>query len=163
MACLLAVLAAGCAGYRVGPSNGTAAGSKSVEIRLFRDDTMEPRLLEAVGMALRRRVQQDGTYRLSTAGEADIIVTGAITGFDRAGVSFQPRDILTVRDFTLSLVAHVTATERSSGKVLLDRDVTGKSTIRVGADMASAERQAVPLLAEDLARNTVSLLSEGTW
>jgi hypothetical protein len=33
----------------------------------------------------------------------------------------------------------------------------------VGTDLADAERQSLPLLAEDLARNVTVLLTEGTW
>ena len=39
----------------------------------------------------------------------------------------------------------------------------GRTTLRPGADFSSAERQAVPLLAEDLARNITSLLVDGSW
>jgi hypothetical protein len=35
--------------------------------------------------------------------------------------------------------------------------------IRVGSDLTSAERQALPLLAADLARNITALLADGTW
>jgi len=35
--------------------------------------------------------------------------------------------------------------------------------IRVGDDLTSTERQALPLLAADLAKNVTTLLVEGTW
>ena len=63
----------------------------------------------------------------------------------------------------MSLTARVTAREKSTGKVLLDQPVTGYTLIRVGADLPSAERQAMPLLAHDLAKNVTALLSEGKW
>ena len=63
----------------------------------------------------------------------------------------------------MTLTVKVTATERVGGKVVLDRDVTGRTTVRVGADLPSAERQALPLLADDFARNATTLLVEGTW
>jgi hypothetical protein len=108
-------------------------------------------------------LQQDGTYLLSTRGEPDIILSGVITEYRRSGISFEPRDVITPRDFQIRLAAKVTATERSTGRVLLDREVGGRTTIRIGPDLASAERQAVPSLAEDLARNVTSLLADGTW
>jgi hypothetical protein len=153
----------GCAGYRLGPTNGTAAGSKSVRVNLFRNDTFEPRLTEAIGTALRRTLQQDGTYRLSTHGEADIVVDGVVTRYHRTGVAFQPQDTITPTDFQISILAKVTAIERNTGRVILDREVGGRTTIRIGPDLASAEREAVPNLAEDLARNVTSLLVDGTW
>jgi hypothetical protein len=91
------------------------------------------------------------------------VVSGAILRFDRTEVSFQPGDIITPRDYRVSIVAQVLARERITGKVLLNREVTGYTTVRVGADLSSAERQAVPLIADDLGRRVVSLLSEGPW
>jgi Lipopolysaccharide-assembly len=160
---MVALLWAGCAGYRVGPTNGEVSGAKSMRLDLFRNETFEPRLSEAVCTALRRDVQQDGTYRLSTQGEADIVVSGVITKYRRMGVSYDPLDVITPRDFQVTIVAKITATERSTGRVIIDKEVGGRTTIQIGPDLASAERQAVPLLAEDLARNVTSLLVDGTW
>jgi len=41
--------------------------------------------------------------------------------------------------------------------------VTGYTLVHVGTDLADAERQAAPLLAEDLAQNIAELLTEGVW
>lgn len=163
LAALLEGAGGGCAGYRLGPTNPELTGDKTVQVNFFENRTLEPRLAEAVNHALRKRLQQDGTYRLNTRGDGDIIVNGAILKFDRQGVSFQPNDILTVRDYQVTLTVKVTATDRLSGKVVLDREVTGRTTVRVGSDLPSAERQAVPVLAEDFARNATTLLAEGTW
>jgi hypothetical protein len=153
----------GCAGYRLGPTNGEIAGAKSIRVNLFRNETFEPRLSEAIGTALRRTLQQDGTYRLNTRGDPDIIVDGVVTHYRRIGVAFEPQDTITPTDFQIAILAKVTAVERSTGRVVLDREVGGRTTIRIGPDLASAERQAVPNLAEDLARNVASLLVDGTW
>ncbi|MGV3771272.1 MAG: LPS assembly lipoprotein LptE [Verrucomicrobiales bacterium] len=153
----------GCAGYRLGPTNGSPAGARSIQINLFQNQTMEPRLSESVGMAMRRILQQDGTYRLATQDDGDIVVTGVINNFSRNALSFQPADVVTARDYTLTMRAHVIATEAATGKVILDANVTGRTTLRVGADLSSAERQAVPLMAEDLARNVSGLLVDGSW
>jgi hypothetical protein len=160
---VLALGLAGCAGYRVGPTNGLAAGEKSVQVNFFQNKTFEPRLVEAVNSALRKNLQKDGTYRLNTKDEGDIIITGEIVRFNRSPLSFQAADIITVRDYTLSLTAKIVATDRTSGKIVLQREVSGKTTIRAGTDLASAERQAVPLLADDLAKNATAMLADGTW
>jgi hypothetical protein len=160
---LLAGLLAGCAGYQLGPTNGTAAGSRSVEVRLFANHTLEPRLSEPIAQALRKRLQQDGTFHLDTQGNADVIVTGDITSFARDPLSFQRTDIITTRDYDMKVTVHVKATERGSGKVLVERDVTGRSTIQGGADLGSAEREAAPLVAESIARQVTDLLADGSW
>ena len=153
----------GCAGYRLGPTNGMEARSKSIQVNPFQNQTLEPRLTDHTTHSLRKRLQQDGTYELNTKDSGDVIVNGVITGFRRSELAFQPSDVRTVRDYHLYMTAQVRAVDRATGKVLLNRPVTGRTTIRVGSDLASAERQAIPLLAEDLARNTTSLLVDGTW
>lgn len=159
---VLSLVAGGCA-YRLGPTNGQASGSRSVQVVPFQNKTIEPRLIEAVNFAFRRQLQQDGTYKLDTHNEGDVIVNGTILDYKRQGISLQSHDALTPRDYRLTITAHVTARERASGKVLLDRTVTGHSDIRIGTDLSSAERQALPLVAEDLARNATALLVDGTW
>jgi hypothetical protein len=159
----LALLCAGCAGYRLGPTNGTVAGEKTIQISPFSNETFEPRLSDPITSALRKSFQRDGTFRLETRGEGDVLLSGVLIRYEREAISFQPRDILSGRDFEVRLVAKVTATERSTGRVLLDREVAGRTSIRTGPDLSSAERQAAPLLAEDLARNITSLLVDGSW
>ncbi|MDB6057666.1 MAG: hypothetical protein JWO95_1510 [Verrucomicrobiales bacterium] len=159
---LLAALC-GCAGYKLGPTNGDVAGSRSVSVQPFLNDTLEPRLSDYVTLELRKRLQQDGTFRLETHDSGDLILSGHITKFDRSELGFQPTDVLTPRDYTLVMVAQITAVERATGKTNLSRTVSGRTTVRVGADLASAERQAVPILAEDLARNAISSLADGSW
>ena len=160
---VLTAALAGCAGYKLGPTNGLSAGARTVQVLPFQNHTMEPRLIDAVSTALRRDLVQDGTYRLETAGEGDIVVTGIITKFDRQGVSYLPNDVITVQDYYLTMTARVTAKERGTGKILVDREVKGRATIRVGNNQTSAEREAVPILAEDLARQATSLLVDGSW
>jgi hypothetical protein len=162
-ASLILLALVGCAGYKLGPTNGEPAHSKSIQVKPFVNETLEPRLSDYVSSSLRKRLQQDGTFQLDTHQQGDIVVTGVITEFNRGELSFQPNDVLTPRDYRLSMVARITAVDRNTGKTNLNRTVSGRTTIRVGNDLSSSERQAIPLLSDDLARNAVSLLADGTW
>jgi hypothetical protein len=157
------LLLSGCAGYKLGPTNGVVAREKTVQINPFADQTLQPRLADAVALQLRKELMRDGTYSLTTKNDGDIILSGSLLRYQRAEVSFASNDILTVRDFRLVLTAMVTARERFTGKVVFNQQVSGFTLIRVGADMTSAERQATPLLAQDLARNVTALLVDGSW
>ena len=53
--------------------------------------------------------------------------------------------------------------ERGSGKVLFSQPVTGSTLLIVGSDLTSAERQALPLLAADFAKNATAALADGKW
>ena len=165
MASLLAAasLLAGCAGYSVGPTGGQVAGARSIEIRPFADQTREPRLIEPVATALRKEIQRDGTLRLATSEPGDILVTGTLVEYARNPLTYQPNDVFSTRDYEVRLTARVTALDRSTGRPLFDRDVTARTTIRSVPDLNSAERQAAPLLADDLARIVTALLVDGNW
>lgn len=158
-----AFLVAGCAGYQLGPTGGAVAGGKSIQIGQIVNGTEEPRLSEAVSRSLRQRVQQDGTFRLATHGNPDVLVTVTLQRYERIALSLQTTDVVSIRDYDVNLVAHVVATDGGSGATVLDREVRGRTTIRSNADLGSAERQNAPDLADSLARNIISLLAEGTW
>ncbi len=160
---LVASLATGCIGYRVGAVNPAIPADYSIQVGLFQNGTAQPGLSESVNASIRRELHRDGTFELATSNDADVLLTGNITAYRRSAVSFQPMDILTVRDFVVELSTRVKATEKTSGEVLVDRLVTSRTTVRLGDDLASAERQALPLLANDLAKRTVATLAEGSW
>jgi outer membrane lipopolysaccharide assembly protein LptE/RlpB len=154
----------GCAGYKLGPTNGMPAGSRSVQVNVFQNKVLEePRLSEAVTAAVRKQLQQDGTFTLDTRNDGDVIVNGTIVRYQRAGLSYQPQDIFTPRDYRLTMWAQVDARDRLTGKMLLNRRVRGHTTVRIGNDLTTAERQSIPLAAEDLARNITALLADGEW
>jgi len=159
----LAVALGGCAGYNVGPSNGLTAGEKSVQIVPFSNQTLEPRLGDALTGALRKELQRDGTYKLATHDAGDIVVSGAIVQYNRSAQSFEATDVITPRDYRVSLTAQVTARDRATGKVLLNKAFTGNTLLRVTNDLTSGDREALPLLATDVARQVTTSLADGTW
>jgi hypothetical protein len=158
-----AALLTGCAAYHLGPVNGATAGAKSIEVEPFNNETLEPRLGDAVTQALREKLQADGTYRLDTHGDGDIIVTGVITRYRRQALSYLNSDASTAQNYRVNMVVHVVARERSTDKILLNKDVTAYTLVNVGSELAESERQATPLLAQDLAGKVAGLLTEGAW
>jgi hypothetical protein len=159
---LAAVLLAGCA-YHLGAVNGVTEGDKTLEILPFNNQTLQPRLGDAVTQALRERLQVDGTYRLATSSPGDVVVSGVIRSYEREGLGYLNNDASTPQNYRVVVVAHVVVRERATGKLLLERDVKGRTLVNVGPDFASSERQSAPLLAADLAQNILSLITEGAW
>ena len=162
-AAVLALLlgSAGCAGYRLGPVNGAVAGARSVQVKFFENETLEPRLIAAVNHSLRQQLQQDGTFRVES--EGDLVVSGVLKNFTRNGVNYKPDDILAVQDYSLQLTAQVTVTDRVTGKVMVERDIVGSSLVRVSTDFASGQRQAIPLIANQIALRATSIIADGEW
>lgn len=134
-----------------------------MQFRPFANRTTEPRVSEYVNEALRKQLQRDGTFRLETHDEGDIVVWGEIERMDRSELSFQSVDVLTPQDYNLALIAHITAYDRTTGKTNVNQRIVGRTAVRIGSDLSSAEREAIPMLAEDLARNAVAALSETPW
>lgn len=163
IAALAALLLVGCAGYRLGPTGGQEAGARSVRVAYFENHTMQPRLSEAVTHAMRKQFQQDGTYRLVTGDDADLVVTGRLLRLERAAISYSPQDVRTTRDEEIRLYAQVVAQDVRSGAKLLDREVVGRITVRIEGNQTSAERQALPILAADFAGKAVPMIVDGEW
>ncbi len=159
---VLLALGGGCA-YQLGPTSGSAPGARAVAFQPFENRTLEPRVTEVIATALRGQLQQEGTFRLARRGEADLVVSGLVHTLKREEQSFATQDTRTMRDYRLVLQARVTAVERGTGKIILDQEVQGHTMMRVQGDLPSAERQAMPLLAANLARNIVSILVDGSW
>jgi hypothetical protein len=163
IALVLTLALAGCAGYTLGPTNGIVAGSRTIAVFPFVNTTAEPRISEYLNASMRRQFQQDGTFRLQTSGSPDYQVTGQITRFERRELSYATNDVLTPQEYTLVLTAQVVAVDNATGRTNLNRAVQGRTFIRAGTDLASSEREAMPILTDDLARNAVSLLVDGSW
>jgi hypothetical protein len=156
------LLLAGCAGYTLGPTNGVSAGDKSVQITPFLNHTFQPRLGDDLTTALRKDIQREGTYRLATHGDADIVVSGFLTRYTRHELNFGSNDVLTVQTFDVNVSAVITARDVSAGTTKHWTN-TASTLVRVGSDLTSSERQAMPVLAEELAKHVTDSLVDGTW
>jgi hypothetical protein len=161
--CAAAIVISGCAGYRLGPTNGDTAGARSVQINPIVNHTIEPRLGDYLTMSLRQNLQRDGTYQVNTHNDGDIILNAVITNYQRLELTVSAADAITPLDYEIIATAQVTAKERSSGKILFDRPVTGQTILRAGNDLPSSERQAIPMLTDELARKATALLVDGKW
>jgi hypothetical protein len=159
---LAAVALSGCA-YRLGPSNGETAGEHSVKVEIFQNKTLEPHLSDYVMNSLRKRLQADGTYKVDTHDDGDIILSGVITSYERTPLTYQPTDVVTVVDYQIAMTAQVTARQRSTGKVIFEKQVKGRTTLRIGNDLTSSERAVLPLLTDDFAKKAVAQLVDGNW
>jgi outer membrane assembly lipoprotein YfiO len=150
-------------GYRLGPTGGRIAGAESIQVLPFENRTLEPRFTDALTTALRRVMQQDGTYKLRTDGEADLVLSGVVTDYRRTELSLTSNDLLSVKDYQVYLTAQVKVVERASGNVVFEKPFTGWTIMRLGNDLPSLERQTIPELAGDLARTITAAIVEGKW
>lgn len=158
-ALLLTLLAlSGCA-YQVGPVG--KPGYRSVAVPMFRNKTVKTQLEAPVTNAIIKRLQADGSLQVTWEADADIVVTGTVTDFDRAVLRTQVQDTRAPREYRLRLTANIEVRDRRTGKLVMPATaLTGQADAFLGSDLQSAEQQAVPLMADDLARQVVSRLTE---
>jgi hypothetical protein len=152
-------LLCGCLGYRLGPV--TPSGYKTVAVPMFRNATLRPQLEAQVTNAVLKRLQTDGSLRVASAADAELLLSGTIIGYERSALRSLREETGVPREYRITITAEVQARDRRTGQVLLQPTrVTGHCDAFIGDDQQSAELQALPLAAEDLARRVVSLLVE---
>jgi len=150
----------GCAGYKLGPVKQT--DFRSIAVPMFKNHTVKPQLEAQITNAIIKRLQTDGSLLVKSTDDADIVLTGEITRYDRQMLRGQRIDTTVPTELRLTIEARIEAHDRVTGKEILKPTlVSGYADTFLGSDQQSAELQALPLIAEDLAKRAVSLLVEG--
>jgi Lipopolysaccharide-assembly len=159
---LLAFLLGSCAGYRLGPATpGYLRQVHTIAVPTFANSTLVPRIEVLITGTVIKQFQQDGTFKIVDADVADATLKGEIVGVSRSPARSVRGNVLSTTEFNVTMTVKYTLTGRD-GKVLGSPGaVSGSTSFFRGSDVATDERQALPLAAEELARHMVSQLSEG--
>jgi Lipopolysaccharide-assembly len=159
---LLAFLVGGCAGYHVGPATPAHLRHiKTIAVPTFANTTLVPRIEALVTGTIIKQFQQDGTFRIAHEDQADAVLKGEIVGVGRSPARSLRGNVLSTTEFNLNLTVRYSLVGRD-GKILgYPGGASGSTSFFVGSDVSTDERQALPLAAEELAKQLVSQLSEG--
>jgi hypothetical protein len=158
---LVSSLLFGCAGYHVGPVTKTSF--HSIAVPMFRNETLRPQLEAQISNAIIRRLQQDGSLQIQSQPRADAVLIGTVVRYDRIALRSLHTDTGVPREYRISIAVRVEARDRRTGEtVLKSTEIEGKSDVLIGEDQQSAEMQALPLLADDIAKRVAGLLVE-SW
>jgi hypothetical protein len=161
LAALCCLLATGCMGYRVGPV--FKGDYKSVAVPMFKNKTLHPQLEAQITNAIIKDLQSDGTLRIESEDDADVVVTGIIVAYDRQPLRTSRDDTNIVTEYRIIITAEIEARNRRTGQTVIKRTkIKGQADTFTGSDLQSAELQVLPLVADDLAKQVVSLLVE-SW
>ncbi len=161
---LIIVLAfSGCAGYRVGNVSGrNLQGVHSVYVPTAKNASLEPDLQMTVTNAIIRRFNSDGTLEVNQNANADSELDITITNVQHNPIRSSTNDILVTAQYQITIQATATYVNRKLGRKIFENvTVTGSTTFFTQSNIQEGERQALPLAAEDLAQNTVKLITEG--
>ena len=162
--CLLfsALCFTGCAGYQLG--TGSAPKFSTLFIAPVRTETQIPQAQALVTTQLREAIIRDGRVKLVNSAEAaDAVLQISLTGYDRAVSVARADDTGLARRFDVSLQAAATLTDnRTKTAYFTRRPLVAKRGAFTDSGLVPAEFQTLPLLAEQLAGETVHALLD-TW
>ena len=162
-AVLLILALSGCAGYRVGNISGRdLQGVRSVYVPTAKNTSLEPDLQMTVTNAIIRRFSDDGTLEVNQNANADSELDITIINVDHNPIRSSNNDINVTAQYELKIQATATFVNRRLGrKIFENMSVSGSTTFFTQSNIQEGERQALPLAAQDLANNTVKLVTEG--
>jgi hypothetical protein len=160
---LLAFLAAGCAGYRLGNiPDSDMEGVKTVYVPVVQNRTYEPSLQVMTTNAVIRRLESDGTYLSARSRQADAILEVEIIKYERVPLRRGRDNSLVTDEYRGVLTAKATLTNLRTGtRIFTDLEVKGETDFFVGESLQEAERQFLPLAADNLAYHLVNQVAEG--
>ncbi|MCE0484616.1 MAG: LPS assembly lipoprotein LptE [Methylacidiphilales bacterium] len=163
LAVLVVLALGGCAGYRVGDISGrNLQGVRSVYVPTVKNMSLEPDLQLSVTNALVRRFNNDGTLTVTQNLSADSELDVTITNVQHIPIRSSTSDVLVTAEYQVTIEATATFVNRKLGrKIFENTQVAGSTTFFTQSNIQEGERQALPLAAEDLANNTVKLVTEG--
>lgn len=158
----LVVVLSSCAGYRVGAVKPAALqGINSIAVPNFKNETLEPRIDVLMTNSTIARFQEDGTFQVRSAGEADAVLEARITDLSRRQLRSARFNTLRSRELALVATIEYRLVDADSRLVLSQGTVRADTTIFTDANFQNAERQALPQVGERAAEALVSRLSEG--
>ena len=159
---VLACSLSGCLGYRLGPAKpGTLKGVNKIAVMTFKNNTYQPRIEALVTNTVIKQIQQDGTYEVTSLDKADAVLHGTVVAVGRAPARSVRGTVLATTEFNLGITVVWALYIKGGGPIMGPATNTGGTSFFVGSDVATDERQALPLATEDLAVRVVSQLSEG--
>jgi outer membrane lipopolysaccharide assembly protein LptE/RlpB len=154
-----AALMTGCLGYRVG-----AVGERrysSIAVPMFRNKTVTPQLEAQVTNGIIKRLHEDGTLLVQNRSTADAVLFGTITRYNRRSVRGALTDAGVPREYRLTITVVVEVLDQRTGEhILKPTTLQGSAEAFIGTDLQSADDQALPLIAEDIARQVAGRLTE---
>jgi hypothetical protein len=135
-------------------------GVHSVSVPIFDNKSFEPQIQAVVTDTFIKELQTDGTYPITGQDQADAVVHGTITDVLRTQTKAVVGDVLASAEFQITLKVHIEVL-RSTGQALVNKDFSGQSYFFVGSDLPTQERQAIPVAAQDCAKQVTAFLTEG--
>lgn len=156
----------GC-GYNLGEIKPTPMRRvNTLAVNVFKNQTLIPRLEAQTADAVVKQFQQDGTYRIESADQADAIVEGTIASVERQPMRVFASNVLQTSEFELTLIVKYRVIDRTTGAILMQGTAVGVTPFfteadRVNSDIVTSQNMNYPIAAQRMAEKLVSKVSEG--
>jgi hypothetical protein len=161
-AALACLSLSGCLGYHIGPAKPYYLRDvHTIAIPTFVNKTLLPRVEVLVTDTVIKQFQQDGTFKIASNENADVILKGEISRITRSPARSVRGNVLATSEFNLVMRLRYKLVGNDGKPVGPPGEVSGSTSFFVGTDVITDERQALPLATEELANHLVSQLSEG--
>lgn len=161
-ALVVALSLSGCAGYRIGNVKPHyLEGIHSIAVPTFHNQSSQPRVEVLTTNTVIKQLQQDGTYQITSEKDADATLKATIRGVGRAPARSLRGNVLATTEFNLTINVTYSLVARDGRVLVGPAPVNGTTSFFVGSDVATDQRQALPLAMADLAVRLTSQLSEG--
>jgi D-alanyl-D-alanine carboxypeptidase len=135
---------------------------RSVFVPVVKNASLQPDLQVVVTNAIIQRFNDDGTLEVNQNDNADSELDVTIESVQSSAVASSTNNILVTAEYQLTINAKATYVNRKLGRKIFENvEVTGNTSFFTQANIQEGERQALPLAAQDLAQNTVKLVTEG--
>jgi len=162
----LLIVLSGC-GYHVGEIKPTPMRRiNTIAVNTFKNETLIPRLEAQTADAVVKQFQQDGTYRVESADQADAVVEGVIESVERQPIRIVSSNVLQTSEFLLTLTVRYRVLDRVTGVVIQQGKAIGTTPFftdsdLVNSDLVNNQNMNYPIAAQRMAENLVSKVSEG--
>ena len=154
-AALLLLLAAGCANYRLGSM--LPKDIRTVYVPTCRNQTTEPLIEQDVTRAILSQIQMDGSLRVASEDDADVVLEITLTKFWLDPVAYESGSSSTANQYRMSIKASFALVRRADRSVVVDApSVTGWYDFDFAGDMTSSKSVALRPAAEDLGRRIIN-------
>ena len=151
---LPAVLMCGCANYRW--TSSVPQEIRTVAVPEFQNQSRLAELGPVTTQYTLREFQREGTFSIRRSGDSSIEVQGVIKKVEFKPVAYARGYGMRAGEYRCFATLEASLIDKDKGKVLLNnRSYTAETTISVQNDLLTAQRNAVPRLAAEFARQIV--------
>lgn len=162
---LLAVLSS-CASYQVG---NTPKGAGLQDVRVLyvptaANETDETAVPGPVTNAILQEIDRDGTFRHARKDESDAVLEITVKKIERSPIQQSVEQYLTTLQYQLTLTLEYRVYSMKDKKEVIGKTMSrGYTTFFVQGDQTESQRQALPLAAQNAAKNLVTSLASRGW